>query len=220
MEAADIKDTKRKMTEMDFMDPTSAESRLVLWIYTIEPSFYQELNTTSREELWKADPNRIHTLGPFALALFGAMLGQQKREAPPITFPGLPVVTHPKYKHLTNDYSRAYNLFRGSKLKEEWLSKWNAAVGSASRFSIPGLLSTSRDPGVGISFIGSISEQDSKDGFEAYLWVFTCVSSLSLFSLDSSEYSAFPHEREVLLEEGRPVWVLAKEKVFTSRMAQ
>ena len=110
-------------------------------------------------------------------------------------------------------------MFRGSKLKDEWVSKWTEAIGGFS-FPIPGLCSTSRDPAVAIDkFIGPISDEDRNEGKEAFLWIFTIASKLQLFSLDSSEFSAYPNEREVLLMEGRPVSVLGREKVFSSRFA-
>lgn len=143
------------------------------------------------------------------------MNAQRERQAPEITFERLPTSTI----GFGQDFSRTYNVFRGSKLKNEWLNKWTEATGGGV-FEIPGLLSTSRDPGVGISFIGTVSEEDRKNGFEAFIWIITVANSEELFCLDSPEYSAYPHEREVLLMEGRGVYVLGKEKTFSSRFAQ
>ena len=161
--------------------------------------------------LWQQDPNILDTLGPFAFALLHAVSGaQEKRDPPPILFPSLP---HPgKF----TDFRRAYNVFRGSKMIEEWVTKWSEAIGKS--FHIPGLASTTKDPAVAIhNFIGNLTEEDHKNGKEAFLWIFTITTNHSLFSLDCSEYSAYPGEREVLLKEGNKVFVLGREKIFSTR---
>ena len=102
-------------------------------------------------------------------------------------------------------------------MKDEWVTNWTEAIGSYLLF--PGLASTSRDPGVAIyEFIGTLTDEDLKNHKEPFLWVFTVCSTAAIFSLDSPDYSAYPQEREVLLREGKEVWVLGREKVFTSRL--
>ena len=53
------------LTEDILLDPNSQEVCLLLYIYSIEPPFYAELNKAARSK----DYSKIPTLGPYACAL-------------------------------------------------------------------------------------------------------------------------------------------------------
>ena len=107
--------------------------------------------------------------------------------------------------------------FRGTALKEEDVSSWNHHIGK--EFNIPGLSSTSEDLGEALKF-AKLTHKHLQQGKKAFLFVFVVATRGALFHLDTSEYTAYPGEREVLLREGKRVYVLGREELYSIRFTQ
>ena len=54
------------MTEDTFLNPESEEVKVLLYLYTMEPPFYAELNGASRT----LNKEYLKTLGPYARAMY------------------------------------------------------------------------------------------------------------------------------------------------------
>jgi len=52
-----------------YANPNAPEVKLILYMYSMEPPFYAELNAASR----KMDQSQLQSLGPFAKALYGIL---------------------------------------------------------------------------------------------------------------------------------------------------
>ena len=48
--------------------------------------------------------------------------------------------------------------------------------------------------------------------------MFLVASRVGLFHLDSEEYTAYPAEQEVLLQENREVYVLGREELYSKQI--
>jgi len=97
-------------------------------------------------------------------------------------------------------------------MKEEWLAPYKEEVGGDG-VHLPGNTSCSRDMKValgfaldkpkpdhhGVLFVISVRNFDSPDGIQ----------------MNNEAYTAYPEEGELLLIEGKRVWVLAVEKGIT-----
>ena len=65
------------LTEQICEDPNSPEVQLILYLNSIEPSFYDDLNKASKS----MDEEKVKTLGPFAMALYAILQKGWKTEA-------------------------------------------------------------------------------------------------------------------------------------------
>ena len=61
-----IENVKEPITYEDLWEPKSKVVCLILYLYTIEPPFYAEINRAVRLR----DKEMLYTLGPFARCLF------------------------------------------------------------------------------------------------------------------------------------------------------
>ena len=101
-------------------------------------------------------------------------------------------------------------------MREAWLENWTNAVGK--KLVLPMFTSTSFSPVAAIEMFGLLKPGDDKE-LSTYVFVFTISSFNGWFSLDSELYSAYPEEKEVLLNEGYPIRVLEKEVVYSQKYA-
>lgn len=66
----------RKMGCKDFGEhPEDPVVKMVVWFYSIEPSFYFHLNQACKYMKWKDDQVLFDTLGPFCFALSFVLWG-------------------------------------------------------------------------------------------------------------------------------------------------
>ena len=70
LECCDIKNVDKPMTDDTFRNPYSIEVMILLYLYSMEPPFYFELNQACRT----LDHSQLNTLGPYAAAI-GMLLG-------------------------------------------------------------------------------------------------------------------------------------------------
>jgi len=66
--------SKKRMHWKDFRDPNDQRVQLILYLYSMEPPFYADLNNASRI----LDSTKIKSLGPFSRALWGILASGDK----------------------------------------------------------------------------------------------------------------------------------------------
>ena len=64
-------DVEKPLTRDICRDPYHPATMLILTLYSMEPPFYSDLNNACRD----MDTTKLKTLGPFAKAIFGVLLG-------------------------------------------------------------------------------------------------------------------------------------------------
>lgn len=99
-----------------YTDPESKTVRLILWLFTIEPSFYADLNDACINE----DEEMLELLGPFARAIHLILKYVELNRENKIPF-GMEF-------DLSGDplgaFSQCFLLFRGTSMRREHVSTW------------------------------------------------------------------------------------------------
>jgi len=99
-------------------DPNSPEVQLILYLNSIEPSFYDDLNEASKN----MDQAKVKTLGPFAMALYAVLQKGWKAEAKRDN--ALKRGDQLKGRDQLGCFSGSFLLFRGALMKKEWVEDW------------------------------------------------------------------------------------------------
>jgi len=115
-----LADLKNNGKNEQYTDPESKTVRLILWLFTIEPSFYADLNDASIEQ----DEQKVEMLGPFARAIFLVL-----------TFVELNRVNKTPFG-MENEFdgdplgvfNQAFLLFRGTTMTSECINDWRDLV--------------------------------------------------------------------------------------------
>ena len=107
-----------------YTDPESKTVRLILWLFTIEPSFYADLN----EACIKMDDEKVEMLGPFARAIYLILKYVELNRVSKIPF-GMEF-------DLSGDplgaFSQCFLLFRGTSMTMECINVWRDQVSRES----------------------------------------------------------------------------------------
>ena len=100
--------------------------------------------------------------------------------------------------------ARAFLLYRGSLMKEEWIHHYRDNKGQVVR--LRGNTSCSRSLKVALTF----ALDDPKPDFTPVLFVTACQNFYAPkgIMMNNDLYSKYPDEYELLLQEGCKVWVL------------
>lgn len=64
--SVDFDDIERPLTKEDFVDPYGKVVSIIMYLHSIEPPFYAELNKASRS----LDKSQLKKLGPFARCIY------------------------------------------------------------------------------------------------------------------------------------------------------
>ena len=127
------------------MDPYNPQTQLILLLYSMEPPFYADLNNACRT----LDKTKLHTLGPFARAIFQVLLGgnisDEKRND---------AIERGEHFYKSDDLGmmcRSFLLFRGALMQKAWIKDWAKKVGK-DWFYLPGCTSTSKNLDVALGF--------------------------------------------------------------------
>ena len=106
-----------------FADPENFYVKTILWLYTIEPPIYADLNRACRER----DESKIDSLGPFARALY-FILNSAEMRRPDQMNPGVDLHTanqpDPHGPHVCS-----FMVYRGVLMDPEWLRPYLDFVG-------------------------------------------------------------------------------------------
>ena len=123
-------------------------SKVILWIYTIEPPFYKEVNNACR---WYQE-EKLDLLGPYAYALGMITWRAQSNKFD----------KHEEHFNLDpslGSFEKFFNVFRGARMKREWITDWerqvnliNPETSYKQAISLPGYTSTSTDINVAMQF--------------------------------------------------------------------
>lgn len=91
---------------------------MILWIYSIEPPIYGDLNKACR----KMDPEMMEDLGPYAIALYRILFACEPRrdDRMPSTS------AHRRYEE---HFFKTFLVYRGVAMKQEWLDAWTTNIG-------------------------------------------------------------------------------------------
>ena len=100
-------------------------------------------------------------------------------------------------------------------MKEEQLKDWTKSI-TGDLIEMSGMTATSRNPSEAIRY-SKLTKRDHDNGLKAYIFVFTISTNEDLISLDSEDWSAYPHEKEILICECMAVIVWAREVIFSRR---
>ena len=104
-------DLKNGGKDEKYTDPESKVVRLILWLLTIEPSFYADLN----ESCIKKDESKLMMIGPFARAIYLILKYVELNRVNKIPF-GMEfdIDGHP-----LGPFSQSFLLFRGTLMSSE-----------------------------------------------------------------------------------------------------
>ena len=121
-----LNDIDRQLTPDDFKSSTSPTVCVILYLYSMEPPFYEALNKACRS----ARPFRqqdLKNFGPFACAmnqiLFGGHL-EKSRERRIETGCDRP------FNKEIGLFSRCFFLYRGVSMIDEWIDEWKFKTSS------------------------------------------------------------------------------------------
>ena len=94
-------------------------------MYSMEPSFYSDLHKASRD----MNLSQLDNLGPRAFAMHWIVKLAETNKSRKVT---LGAKLHKPDKGLVHDLGSWYSsdlLFRGTKMKSEWIEDWKSSVG-------------------------------------------------------------------------------------------
>ena len=148
-----------------FCDPNNRVVQLVFWFYSIEPAFYAELNRVCRDMDWQRDIYIFNSLGPFAWALVNSTIGAQTRRPKPAAI-------NPCHGE---HFARAFNVYRGAKMMQEWMKEWQQHAEKRAWYKIPGVTSTTLNPIIAVQKFAKLSPDDDPE-LLSVLFIFTIAS--------------------------------------------
>ncbi len=226
IQAVQINDTLEPMSnsktdnELGLCNPYSRITCFILYLYSLEfgtPPLYAELNRISRDQ----DYTQLETLGPFARALSKITLSAESYRKNDDR-----IMTGGQIQKMTSDavggnIAGIFLLWRGPIMKSEWVLPYEQNTfnhvfkkgdnkGKPLYVHLPGNQSCSQNLKVALRFaIGN-----RKEDYISTLFVISCQNYCSPdgFRMNNEAYTAYPSEREILLRDGCPVFVLALEK--------
>lgn len=113
----DFDDIERPLTKEDFVDPKGKVVSLIMYLNTIEPPFYAELNTACRT----LDTKKLKMLGPFARCVYQILATRIENSKKDKIERGDNFSLDEKS---LGYFKKNFLLYRGSKLKARWINDW------------------------------------------------------------------------------------------------
>jgi len=102
----DQKDVDKPITKSDLVKPNSKVVNLIMYLYSIEPDFYAELNNA----LMTSDVSKLSQLGPFARCLSHIFANDVESKREDRIKPGKDVFGNSEYGF----FKQSFILFRGA----------------------------------------------------------------------------------------------------------
>ena len=189
--AVDFEDIERPLTKEDFNDPQGKVVSLIMYLHSIDPPFYAELNAACRT----LDRSKLKMLGPFARCIYQILvmrIENMKRDK--IERGDNQRVDQAAMKQL-GYFRKSFLLFRGTKLKARWINDWTRQViietqqGTAQNIKIRGNFSATSNLKV------ALNQAKSKNAFDKPTIFVISVRNyrgFAGFRLNASNYSAHP----------------------------
>lgn len=116
----DFDDIERPLTKEDFNDPRGKVVSLIMYLHSIEPPFYAELNAACRT----LDRSMLKKLGPFARCVYQILVMRiENLKKDRIERGDAERVVTQDAKSL-GYFRKNFLLYRGSKLKARWINDW------------------------------------------------------------------------------------------------
>jgi len=113
-----LENINQPLTEEVFKDPYSPEVQLILYLYSMEPHFYTDLEVACQN----MDTSKLKSLGPYAKALFGVLehgwQSDRKRED------ALEIGCTLEDSDPVFEYARCFLLFKGALVDEDDIEDW------------------------------------------------------------------------------------------------
>ena len=184
--AKKVIDFKKPLTHKILSDPEHPFVMTLIYVYSMESFIFREINKASRDK----DISKIKFYGAFASAL------------------GY-IIHCGNHRH--TDFNRSFNVFRGLKVHAQ---EFNTKFKIGSFISLQGFTSSTlsrlralqfaleQDPQPLTSSPPNSSPPPPPRKLLPILFHITFTGSTQYFYLNSEDYSAYPHEQEVLLQEG------------------
>lgn len=218
LECSGVEDVDRPITYEELWDPKSSVVCLLLYLYSIEPPFYADVNKAIRLR----DKAMLRTLGPFVRCLYQILVGG-----------GTESVRSDRLLHGRDDltlpgnmgfFSQSFLLYRGAAMKESWIKAWKQQIGrklfeksdEALNVSVNSIVNSTR------SLYQAFRQIELSKEFKIpVLFVISAVNfdGFCGFRLNSEDYSAYPQEREYLLMDGIRFIVMKIEEFPVERIA-
>ena len=117
LESVDLKNNGKGE---QYTDPESKTVKLILWLFTIEPSFFADLN----EACISLDESRLHMIGPFARAIHLILKYVELNKLNKIP-------NGMEYDGVGNPlgaFSQCFLLFRGTSMSQPSVSIWRDQI--------------------------------------------------------------------------------------------
>jgi len=213
-----------------YTNPDSIAVRLILWLFTIEPSFYTELN----EACHQMDLKKLEELGPFARAVHLVLNYAGKNRLNKV-----PCGIDDEYGEFDphGSFSRSFLLFRGCSLKKEWVNEWRDQVSResvsmqgepiAKQLTLQGNTITFESFRVALNFARCkdntglhthipydfTNKETANECSVMFMISVQNYYGFNGFRLNGEKYSAYPLEKEVILLDGTQVAVMKVEDV-------
>lgn len=107
-------------------DPDNKQTQTILWLYSIEPSMYTDINKAVREN----NQSSLDNLGPIAYAMYWIVKIAEINKSQKIT---LGSKLHKPEKDLTHELGTwccSDLVFRGALMDEIWIDSWKQKIGN------------------------------------------------------------------------------------------
>ena len=199
LECYDIEDPNRPLCRDDFRDPYGKYVSLVMYLYSLEPAFYSEINHGCHT----LDQKRIKKIGPLARCIFSIFQTKCETKKKDKLLTGDSKKVDPKDVKAYGIFAKSFFLYRGVSLTQEQIKLWEKKViaestsGEPEPIKIRGYLSASSSMSVALDQ----ADHDSQT-LSPVLFVINVrnYQGYDGFRLNTSKYSACPYEEECLLK--------------------
>lgn len=174
-------DIDKPITENEFKDPFGKTNKAIFYLYSLESYLYRRLNWAARTKQKECIPN---------LGCFAAILSRS-----------LAIANKYREDQISRNLTRQFLVFRGLSLDEYELNLYRKMQGKV--VNLQGYASTSKSRRVALDFAFGNKDPTRKSVlFEIDLTDGTI--SGYCFQMNLIDFTAYPEEDEILLDDGRP----------------
>lgn len=106
-------------------DPDSNATQTILWLYSMEPSFYADLHKAARE----MSLVHLDNLGPMAFAINWIVKLAESNKSMKVTLGAKFHKPGTELTHELGSWCSADLVFRGTQMSPEWIADWKACYG-------------------------------------------------------------------------------------------